>query len=151
MPAINVPSLSVAKIIPASNQHLAAVEGKKVLILEDEATLLQMYEQVLINAGYDVFGVSSVAQAISALENQSFDIMLSDAGLPDGDPRIAISKFRVSGNEPVIICSGHVESSTLIRRLGENEYRFLQKPFPLKALLDLLYEVSLTSQTELDE
>lgn len=139
---ISLPSIEIAGQVPVRqaevNKQPISRERKQVLLLEDEDMLRDMFISVLTSNGYEVQGAATIAEAMEALKSRSFDILVSDAGLPDGDPSTVIKKFRATEEKPVIICSGHVDSGELIRGLTQKEFKFLQKPFPMVNLTDLL-------------
>lgn len=56
-----------------------------ILILEDDITFSLMLKTWLGRKGFEVSSVSSVSDARSRIEDVSFDLILSDLRLPDGD------------------------------------------------------------------
>ena len=56
----------------------------RVLLVEDNAPTLSALSRLLRRAGHEVRGASSVGEAREALEEEFFDLLLSDLGLPDG-------------------------------------------------------------------
>ena len=56
-----------------------------ILILEDDITFSLMLKTWLGRKGFEVSSVSSVSDARSRIEDASFDLILSDLRLPDGD------------------------------------------------------------------
>ena len=85
--------------------------------------------------------VSNVAETLSILADQEFDILLTDAMLPDGDSSAVIKKFQNSGWKPVLLFSGYIDSEDLLEGLDKSEYRYLQKPFSSDKLLNTLHEL----------
>lgn len=135
------PISNSVKQVPSRAEKTKPSRKTRILLLEDEQMLRELYQTILASKGYEVCCAATVAQALDVLKQQSFDIMISDAGLPDGDPSVAINLFRKTGVEPVIVCSGHVESKELINNLSHNEYHFLQKPFSVNKLIELLENI----------
>ena len=54
----------------------------KILIAEDDAELRELFRQVLGKNGYEAVGVSDGAQALEALDNGYFDLIISDIMMP---------------------------------------------------------------------
>src|SRR5437660_12537010 len=80
----------------------------KILIVEDERKLALLLKQGLSEAGYGVTLAAACAAARDALCETSFDAIVLDLGLPDGDGLELLRQCRRSGfNEPVIILSSH--------------------------------------------
>ena len=50
----------------------------KILIAEDDKELRQLFSHVLISSGYHVTGVSNGQEALDAIENDYFDLIISD-------------------------------------------------------------------------
>src|SRR5437762_13156675 len=78
----------------------------KILIVEDERKLGLLLKQGLSEAAYGVTLAATCAAARDALCETSFDAIVLDLGLPDGDGLELLRQWRRSGfNEPVIILS----------------------------------------------
>ena len=54
----------------------------KVLIVEDDRDLRQLFSRVLVKNGYSVVGVSNGVEALDEMENSFFDIIISDIMMP---------------------------------------------------------------------
>ena len=54
----------------------------KILIAEDDLELRQLFSHVLIKNGYAVKGVSNGQEALDAMENDYFDLIISDIMMP---------------------------------------------------------------------
>ena len=115
-----------------------------------------VFRDILGMAGYTVSTAETVEQAIDAIDGQTeenhFDILVTDAVLPDGEPSRAIKQFRGKGWKPVLVCSGYIDSDELVKDLGRSNYEFLQKPFSNAQLLSkvqalLLKEATAPAQT----
>jgi DNA-binding response OmpR family regulator len=107
--------------------------------VEDNSMVRDMYREILQLGGYTVTTAETIDNALNAIEGQSsnhaFDLMISDAVLPDGEPSRAIHEFRAQGWKPVLVCSGYIDSDELIEGLSHSDYEFLQKPFSNSTLL----------------
>lgn len=58
---------------------------KRILLVEDNADIREMTALVLSHAGYDVAVAASKAEAIRLCKEQSFNLLLGDIRLPDGN------------------------------------------------------------------
>ncbi len=54
----------------------------KVLLVDDEPTILRAYSALLLKAGYDVEKAADGAEALGRLRSQSFDVIVSDISMP---------------------------------------------------------------------
>lgn len=76
----------------------------KILIAEDDRELRQLFSHVLIKNGYTVTGVSNGQQALDAMENDFFDLIISDIMMPVMDGYTLVQQLRDSGNTiPVLM------------------------------------------------
>jgi len=108
----------------------------KVLIVEDQRKLGTLLKQGLADAGYTVNAVCSCAAARDALCETSYDAIVLDLGLPDGDGLDLLHQWRKSGfNEPVIILSARDTVEDRIKGLDFGADDYLPKPFSLQELL----------------
>ena len=57
----------------------------KILIAEDDRELRQLFQHVLVKNGYMVKGVSDGKEALEAMENDYFDLIISDIMMPEMD------------------------------------------------------------------
>lgn len=112
-------------------------DDKRVLLLDDDELVSITMSRALASAGYDVTSANSVSQAIDHLDNEPFQILITDRGLPDGDPGRVVSKFKALSDGPVLLISGYETDDPL-----EAQVSFLQKPFAPSTLLRKLTEMS---------
>ena len=76
----------------------------KILIAEDDRELRQLFSHVLIKNGYTVTGVSNGQQALDAMENDFFDLIISDIMMPVMDGYTLVRQLRDAGNTiPVLM------------------------------------------------
>ncbi len=108
--------------------------SKKVLLVEDEATLRGIISRNLVARGHTVAEADSAREALARLSEAPPDLMLLDINLPDRSGWDVLREMRRRGwNVPVVIIS-----AVRVSRERLEEFRplaFLPKPFPLEALL----------------
>ena len=76
----------------------------KILIAEDDRELRQLFSHVLIKNGYTVTGVSNGQQALDAMENDFYNLIISDIMMPIMDGYTLVRQLRDSGNTiPVLM------------------------------------------------
>lgn len=110
-----------------------------VLLVEDEATFRRVIARNLSGRGLDVREAASAAEALAAVNARKPDLMLLDINLPDHTGWDVLRDLRSRGIEvPTIVVSAvRVSQSRL------NEFQplaYLPKPFPIEALLRLIFE-----------
>ncbi len=108
----------------------------KVLIVEDQERLGKFLKQGLSEHAYTVCLVGSCATARDALCETSYDLIVLDLGLPDGDGMDLLREWRKNGfNEPVLILSARDTVEDRIKGLDIGADDYLPKPFSLEELL----------------
>ena len=75
----------------------------QVLIAEDDRDLLQLFSRVLTKNGYSVTGVSNGKEALDAMENHFFDIIISDIMMPVMDGYELVRTLRESGKTTPVL------------------------------------------------
>ena len=76
----------------------------KILIVEDDRELRQLFQHVLTKHGYSVRGVSNGQEALDALEQDYCDLIISDIMMPVMDGYQLVQSLRESGSQiPVLM------------------------------------------------
>ena len=75
----------------------------KLLIAEDDFELRQLFSHVLTKNGYVVRGVSNGKEALEAMENDYFDLIISDIMMPVMDGYTLVRQLRDSGNQTPVM------------------------------------------------
>ena len=89
----------------------------KILIAEDDAKLRQLFGRVLIKNGYSVKGVSNGKEALDALDQEYYDLIVSDVMMPVMDGYELVRAIRDSGNNlPILMVTAKAEFDDM--RLG---------------------------------
>ena len=106
-------------------------EGKKVLVVDDDASLRLLCRVNLELDGFRVLEAGSLAQAAAMLAEDEFDAVLLDLHLGDGDGRDLLASL---GEErpPVALFTGSEVIGPELRSMAEE---VLSKPFQLDELL----------------
>ena len=79
----------------------------RLLLVEDHADTVRMLTRLLTNAGFIVVSASDVASALAAAERETFDVLISDLGLPDGSGNDVMRALRLRSDLPGIVMSGY--------------------------------------------
>ncbi|WP_141733023.1 sigma-54-dependent transcriptional regulator [Oligoflexus tunisiensis] len=113
-----------------------ALNGTRILIVDDEEILAWSIETELKSNGADVMSCNTLRAALENFPGFSPDLVICDLRLPDGSGMELLKKWRFEKPDmPIILITAHgaVESAVDALRLGAFDY--LQKPFDLKALV----------------
>ena len=111
----------------------------KVLLVEDDRALREALADTLLLAGHDYRAVGSAEEALEAVEQETFSLVVSDVNMPgmDGHQLLALLRAR-QPQLPVLLMTAHgaVERAVDAMRQGAADY--LVKPFEPKALIELV-------------
>jgi two-component system response regulator PilR (NtrC family) len=105
----------------------------KILVIDDEPDLRTLYELTLLREGYQVHAAQSVKDAWSALDEQSFDLVITDMRLPDGLGTEIIKGLRAQQRgERCVVITAHGSAQNAVESLKEGAFDYLTKPVDLK-------------------
>ena len=107
----------------------------KILIAEDDRELRQLFAHVLTKNGYTVLGVSNGEEALAALEQSYYDLIISDIMMPKMDGWEVVKEIRKVSKVPIIMLTAKAEERDELQgfQLGVDEY--ISKPFSPKILV----------------
>ena len=105
-----------------------AHEGR-VLIVEDDRSLQEVYADILLDEGFDVDVASDGAGALRALEAGGFDVILSDVIMPGGTGVDVLRAVRERDLDvPVVLVTGNPSVETAVQAVEMGALHYLVKP-----------------------
>jgi DNA-binding response OmpR family regulator len=108
----------------------------RILIVEDQPRLASILKKSLSDCAYTVHCADSCVSALDALSQNSYDGIILDVGLPDGDGFDLLRRWRQSGfNEPILILSARDSVQDRIKGLDLGADDYMPKPFSMEELL----------------
>jgi DNA-binding response OmpR family regulator len=107
---------------------------KQVLIIEDDIALRRLFTSVLEYSGCIVSEADSCAAALDYLSSHSFDVIISDVHLPDGDA-VGVMESLCANNQTVIAISSDDSFIKPLREMGIAA--FMVKPVAVSDLRTL--------------
>lgn len=111
-------------------------EMPTILVVEDNATLLQSLQRGLEESGYSVLSAHTLRAAREVLERGETDAMLLDLSLPDGDGMELLRDVRGRGDGlPVLLLTARDRVSDRVEGLDAGADDYLVKPFSFDELL----------------
>jgi UDP-3-O-acyl N-acetylglucosamine deacetylase len=109
---------------------------KKILIVDDEETVLQSIAGVLEDEGFRVTTAKSGEEAIGTFQKEEPDITLLDIWMPGLDGIEVLKRLKwISPDCQVIMISGHATISTAMTAVKLGAFDFIEKPLSLDTLL----------------
>lgn len=110
------------------------VRAGRLLVVEDQDSMAETITSFLTREGFDVKHVDSLAHARECLSRDSFDLVILDITLPDGDGRHLLPVVEQKGGTGVVIISGRGAEHDRIFSLEAGADDYLVKPFSLREL-----------------
>lgn len=109
-----------------------ADNGKKILIVEDEKTLLKLESILLKSKGYQVVGAASGTEALAVVQREKPDLVLLDVMLPGIDGFKVCARLKGAPETkdiPIVMLTARTRQEDIARGrdAGANEY--ITKPF----------------------
>ena len=118
------------------------VDQPKILVVDDEPSILRLLQEALTQWGYQVTCASTVADALEAIRSELFDAALTDVRMPDmsGLDLLREIKKRDQAFE-VVVMTGYPTISSAVEALKEGASDYLSKPLILDELRHLMTRV----------
>ena len=114
----------------------AAATSARLLVVDDEATILELLSGSLRLAGFEVTTAASGAEAVRAAASSRPDLVLLDVMMPDGDGFEVLRRIRSGGAEvPVIFLTARDEEPDRVTGFAVGGDDYVTKPFSLNELL----------------
>ncbi len=106
----------------------------KVLIVDDDASILALLEEVLCrDEALSVRTLSNSTQACKLLEEEAFDLLISDLVMPEVDGLRLLEHARsVRPGILVVIITGYASLETTLEAIHAGVYDYITKPFKLE-------------------
>lgn len=108
----------------------------KILIVEDDFTFIQIIEGFLVKKGFETVHAPNTKQAVKFLQEDTFDLLLSDYRLPDGTGLDVLNHvINHSLGLPTIIMTSFNDVRTAVKSMQMGAYDYITKPINPDELL----------------
>jgi DNA-binding NtrC family response regulator len=121
-----------------------SVPATRILLVEDEVSLIQLLEKYLNRLGYEVEAHTVSTDALHRFEAapRTYDLVIADLGMPDlpGDTLLT-RMLEIRPELRILICSGSPFFISNLPKALEQQVAFLQKPFVPKMLAEAIAQL----------
>ena len=101
----------------------------RILIVDDDPYFLRVLSRILSGEHFQVSTASGAAEAARSLGESSFDVVICDLRLPDGDGLSVLQEVRKVRNDvPVVILTAYGEVDTYLEAMNAGASEYLNKP-----------------------
>lgn len=108
----------------------------RVLVVEDETRLARLIADALTKAGFAADTCGRLADAASLATGESFDALVVDRTLPDGDALDLVAKLRRRGRDiPILMLTARDTVEDRVAGLNAGADDYLIKPFAMAELV----------------
>jgi excisionase family DNA binding protein len=127
---------AVSTSTPAPPSVRPATERRRVLVVDDEASIRDLLSKTLALADYDVDTAADGRSALERLRLYPYDLLIADLKMPGIDGLTVIREAkRLNTNLPVIIITGYSTESAAIDAVNLGVAGYLTKPFKVSQVL----------------
>jgi len=130
--------------LPSGNQNGDLFKGKTVLLADDEETVRAVGKQMLERLGLQVITAVDGREAVALYRanQETVDLVILDLTMPHMDGEEAFRELRrIEPSVRVVLSSGYHEQEVTQRFTGKGLAAFIQKPYTLTALDEVLSRV----------
>lgn len=106
----------------------------KLLLVEDEADVLEINREYFEGKGYETACASTLSKARFYLEEHAPDLILLDVMLPDGSGFDFCAELRKQTNAPIIFLTCRNENGSVVKGLLRGGDDYVTKPYDLNVL-----------------
>ena len=109
----------------------------RILLAEDDESMRRFLAMALTRAGHDVHDVSDGSDALTALADSSYELLLADIVMPGVDGiELARRASVIAPRLKVMFITGFAAIAMKHRNQGGQQAQILSKPFHLRDLVD---------------
>ncbi|HRP94865.1 MAG TPA: sigma-54 dependent transcriptional regulator [Rhodocyclaceae bacterium] len=119
--------------------HHRNLMSDTILIVEDDETIRLTVSGFLRRFGFRIIMADCGEAGLRLAQTESFSLILLDLRLPDLDGLSVLQRLRAMDNDAlVVIMTAFPELSTAVAALRAGAYDYINKPFDLEDLLELI-------------
>jgi DNA-binding NtrC family response regulator len=112
------------------------MKGAKILFVDDEVVFTNNMSKLLSRRGYQVKALNSGDEAIRALLDNHFDVMILDLKMPGLDGISTLREVRKLGlSTEVLILTGHGSIDLALKAIQMGAYDWVTKPCEITELI----------------
>jgi DNA-binding NtrC family response regulator len=112
-------------------------DGQSILVVDDEDVIRKGMRRILEAEGYQVATSASGRMAIERIQEQDFDVVITDLKMPGMDGIEVLKTIKILQPEvPVIIITGYSTVDTAVDAMKNGAFDYIAKPFTSSLIVD---------------
>lgn len=112
-----------------------------ILLVEDEPSIVTTLSEFLKSEGFSVKAVPGQVEALSEIDRKSFDLVLLDVSLQNGNGFVVCSEIKKKLNTPVIFLTASGDEYSVVAGLDMGADDYIAKPFRPRELISRIKNV----------
>lgn len=113
---------------------------KKILVVDDEFSIVEVWKEILELSGHEVSTANNGNNGVELIAENDFDMIITDMKMPGSDGLVILDYISKSEKNPkMVVSSGYVEYDNILSKY--NVDMFIQKPFLLEKEIDNIREL----------
>lgn len=138
---------ALAQLTPPEPNRATELSGLRLLVVDNDADAREILRIILEGSGALVQTADSAAAALEVISENSFDVLISDIGMPEEDGYSLIAKVRSlsdeeGGNVPAAGLTGYASEEDRIRVLRAGYQIHVPKPVSPDELIAVVVSLS---------
>ncbi len=126
----------------------AVEKTAKILVVDDEAIIRVLLDEILSEEGYQVFQATDGRVALDLMEKETFDLIISDMVMPEvGGIEVLQAAFRIDPHYAVIMITGYPSVETAVKLVSMGAADYITKPFNVDLIKVTVAKVLAMSHT----
>ena len=113
----------------------------KILLVEDDSAIIENLSAVLKAEGFWVQAEAGQKEALEALQKESFDLLLLDVSLQNGNGFTVCSAVKAESDTPVIFLTASGDEFSVVTGLDLGAEDYIRKPFRPRELISRIRSV----------
>lgn len=113
-----------------------------ILVVDDDQVVLKSCRRILETSDVETTLVDTVRKALTALERQTFDLILVDIKMPEEDGLSLIRRVKDNNVDiPILVMSGYPTGDTIDTSIAQGARDFIPKPFTPDELIETIKKI----------
>ncbi|MFZ0928192.1 MAG: sigma-54 dependent transcriptional regulator [Syntrophobacteraceae bacterium] len=111
----------------------------KILVVDDERSMRELLEILLLKHGYDVQCAESGLEALDIIRSQPFDLVITDIRMQPVNGLEVLKQCKtISSRTTVIMISAYASTELAVEAMNEGAYDYFPKPFNNEEILSVI-------------